>query len=364
VTYAPGLGLLDRDDLTAPSVWLDWDQYLRWLSGKLRTTHDYLGRVVRLPPPWAPGQHAAFIGPTGEGKTTHAVGVLETRKWVLALDPKGEDETLSASGYQRVGSLYRDSLRWRLAHRDDAAVWRKVWEDVDAGRPARVIIGGPADDDEQFTRLKQLISDAVDFCRYAGGWTQYCDEFEVASSRDMFALAPTINLSLITARRRKISVVNSYQAQAWVSKHAIRQARKAVLWQTGDRDMIRNVARAMGRDWRELAGIVDALDPFYSATVTRGPRWPVVLTRAPKVNLVSYAERTRRKMMRAKTPEQLGYGRCFICWKKIKPCGPGCWHRVAHRCRSCTPASTFYRPCPARRASTGRAGAGVPAAPG
>lgn len=285
MTYAPGLGqLAGRHDQDWPAVWLDWPDYLAWLSGKLRTTPDYLGRVVRLGPPWEPGQHMAFIGPTGEGKTTHAVGVLETRKYVLALDPKGEDETLTASGYVRVGSLYKDDLRWAARHREDARTWRKIWEDIDEGRPARVIIGGPADDDAQFTKLRELMSEAIDWCRYAGGWTQYCDEFEVASSRDMFDLARGINLGLITARRKAVSVVNSYQAQAWVSKHAIRQARKAVLWQTGDRDMIKNVAQAMGRNWQEMAVIIDQLPPFTSATICRGPRYPVVLTKCPKVN--------------------------------------------------------------------------------
>jgi len=284
VTYAPGLNLLDRRDQDWPVVWLDWPDYLAWLSGKMRTTHDHLGRVVRLGPPWKPGEHWAFIGPTGEGKTTHAVGVLETRKYVLALDPKGEDETLTASGYVRVGSLYKDDFRWAARHRDDAKIWRQIWKDIDEGRPARVIIGGPADDDAQFTKLRELMGEAVDWCRYAGGWTQYCDEFEVASSRDLFNLGRGINLGLITARRKAVSVVNSYQAQAWVSKHAIRQARKATLWQTGDRDMIKNVAQAMGRNWQEMAAIVDQLPPYTSATICRGPRYAVVLTRCPKVN--------------------------------------------------------------------------------
>jgi hypothetical protein len=283
VTAAPGLGLLDRPGHDWPVVWLDFPDYLDWLAGRLVTTADAFGRVVRLGPPWEPGQHWAFIGPTGEGKTTHAVKVLESRKYVLALDPKGEDETLSASGYVRVGSLYKDSLRWAATHREDARIWSKIWKDIDEGRPARVIIGGPADDDEQFSKLRELMGEAIDFCRYAGGWTQYCDEFEVASSPDLFGLGHGINLGLITARRKGVSVVNSYQAQAWVSKHAIRQARKATLWQTGDRDMIKNVAQAMGRNWQEMAVIIDQLPPFVSATICRGPRYPVVLTKCPKV---------------------------------------------------------------------------------
>lgn len=272
-------------DPGSPCVWLDWDHYLAWLSGKLVTTHDAAGGLVRLGRPWAPGEHMALIGPTGEGKTTHAVGMLDLRRYVLALDPKGEDETLSASGYLRVGSIWKSDLRWRIRHREDARTWDHIWRAIENRQPARVIVGGPANDDAEFTRLKALINEGVNWCRFVGGWTMYCDEFEVASSRDMFNLAPAVNLSLITARRKKISVVNSYQAQAWVSKHAIRQARRVVMWATGDRDMIQAVARGMGRSWQEAAALIDELPPYWTATIPRGKNGgPMVITHAPAVN--------------------------------------------------------------------------------
>ena len=85
----------------------------------------------RLPRPhaeeWKPGQHVALIGPTGEGKSTYAVGILALRKYVLALDPKGEDETLAASGYERL------------------TCWPppgKVRERIAQGGTARLIVGG------------------------------------------------------------------------------------------------------------------------------------------------------------------------------------------------------------------------------
>lgn len=266
-------------------IWLDWDKYLAWLAGKLHTATDAYGEPVKLGPPWKPGEHMALIGPTGEGKTTHAIGVLGAcRKYVLALDPKGEDETLTASGYVRVGSIFKNDIRWKATHREDAKIWAAIWKRVEDGLDARVIVGGPANDDKEFTRLRALMSEAVQFCRYAGGWTQYCDEFEIASSRDMFNLAPTINLGLISARRKGISIVNSYQAQAWVSTHAIRQARRVVMWPTGARNMIQNVAEGMGRDWRQVAEVVDQLPAYHTVTIPRGKRGgPMVLTHAPKV---------------------------------------------------------------------------------
>src|ERR1700727_3046512 len=113
-------------DLSQPVVWLDWNEYLAWLSGRLTHKVTAWGEDVKLGPPWQPGEHMALDGPTGEGKTTHAVGILGLRKYVLALDPKGEDETLSASGYQRVRSIWQDSARWRIAHRQDARIWADI----------------------------------------------------------------------------------------------------------------------------------------------------------------------------------------------------------------------------------------------
>ena len=272
-------------DLGPPVAWLDWPDYLRWLQGQLGHTVAAWGERIELPKPPEPGQHEAHIGPTGEGKSTHCVGRLAVRKWVLALDAKGGDETLSASGYVRVRSLYQPRLSWRIANRDDARTWDQIWRNIEQGRPARVIVGGPADDDQQMTALRELLSEAVAFCRYAGGWTFYLDEFEVMSSREIFNLARLINHMLISARHKGISVLTSYQAQAWVSMHAVRQARRAVMWPTGDRDMIIKVARAMGRDQHQLAEAIDALPAFHTVTIPRGPRsGPMLITSAPRLD--------------------------------------------------------------------------------
>lgn len=75
----------EREQLVVGLPWDQFRRYIRWA--------------------WKPGQHFALIGPTGEGKTTFASGILEDRRWVLALDPKGEDDTLTQSGFQRVSCL-------------------------------------------------------------------------------------------------------------------------------------------------------------------------------------------------------------------------------------------------------------------
>jgi hypothetical protein len=272
-----------RNELSQPVVWLDWEQYLAWLNGRLVSTTTAWGEKVRLGPPWQPGEHMALDGPTGEGKTTHAVGILAARKYVLALDPKGEDETLSASGYVRVRSMWQDSLRWKLANRQDARTWADIHKRIDAGLDARVIVGGGSDSDEQDVALQRLMRDAISNARHDGGWTLYVDEFELLSSQRMFNQGPRIERMLITARRKKTSVVTTFQAPAWISQHAIRQARSAVKWRTGDPDMIKKLAQGMGREWRDVATALALLPKWHTVTIPRGSHDPMVITSAPEL---------------------------------------------------------------------------------
>lgn len=266
-----------------PVVWLEWDEYLAWLSGKLTSIVTAWGERVRLGPPWQPGEHFALDGPTGEGKTTHAVGVLGLRNYVLALDPKGEDDTLSQSGYVRVRSIYRDSLRWRLSHRDDARTWDDIHKRIEAGLDARVIVGAGSRTVAEDVYNRALMSEALEYARQCGGWTLYVDEFELLSSPRMFGQGQQIERLLISARSAGTSVMTSFQAPAWISQHATRQSRRAVKWPTGDVDMIKKLAQAMGRNWREVGAMIDQLPPFHTATIPRGKRHPMVIASAPEL---------------------------------------------------------------------------------
>jgi hypothetical protein len=222
---------------------------------------------------WPPGAHGALIGPTGEGKTTVAVGMLKQRKWVLALDPKGEDDTLSASGYTRIET-------WPLERTREG---RQIREDIAAGLPARLIVGGAARTREEYDRLGQLMRSAVEGVRAEGGWTVYADEFQLLADRRMFAIDKEIEQLLIAARTRGTSVLTSFQAPAWVPKAGTRQASLAVIWGTRDRGMLKTVAEAMGRPWRDLEAMVDELPEYHVLMIPKRIREPLILTRAPKV---------------------------------------------------------------------------------
>jgi hypothetical protein len=210
------------------------------------------------------------------------VGILGLRKFVLALDPKGEDETLAASGYVRVRSLPQRGIASLTGK--DQKTWRDIHKRIEDGKDARVIVGGGSRTDAQDKALITLMGQAIDYCRYAGGWTLYVDEFEVLSSGRMFGLGPRIERMLNTARSQGTSVVTSFQAPAWVSKHATRQARRTVMWPVGDPDMIKTIAQGMGRNWKEIAAAADELPEWHTMTIPRSKSGgPLVLTSAPEL---------------------------------------------------------------------------------
>jgi hypothetical protein len=264
-------------------VYLDWDtEVVPWLTGRLRFV-DRDGQRVVLGPAWHPGMHWALVGPTGEGKSTLAVALLRLRSYVLALDPKGEDETLAASGYRRVTRLPGSPRPWWKFWVPADRFPRDIQRDLDEGRPVRLIVGGGARTDAEDVSLQKLMREAITYARHAGGWTLYVDEFELLSSQRMYNMGPLIERMLITARRAKSSIITAFQAAAWVSKHATRQATYCVLFKTRDRAMIKAVAESMGRDWKLLAIVVDQLPLYHVVIIPKDIRAPMVITRAPKL---------------------------------------------------------------------------------
>jgi hypothetical protein len=134
------------------------------------------------------------------------------------------------------------------------------------------------------TKHATLMATAIEAVRAEGGWTIYADEFQLLADRRMYGLDKEIEALLIAARSRGTSVVTAFQAPAWVPKAGTRQVTFAVMWPTRDRDMIKTVAEAMGRPWKELAEAVDELPPFHVLVIPKKIRAPMVITHAPKLS--------------------------------------------------------------------------------
>jgi len=232
---------------------LTWDQFLDWF------------RVH-----WRPGQHVALIGPTGAGKSTFATGILASRRYVLALDPKGGDSTLATlteQGYQRL-------TQWPLP--------REAWDAISEGRPARYIVGHITRTMAQHDQLAGMLGRVLEDVFELGGFTVYCDEFQLLADRQMMGLGKKVELLLIAARDRGSSVLNSYQAPAWVPTAASRQATWLVLWPTRDLDVVKKLAAIGGRDWRTVWSAMQQMPEFHVLVIGRNPRMPMIVTKAPR----------------------------------------------------------------------------------
>jgi len=260
-------------DFGGRGVVLGWPDFVAWLRGR-KADHEVFGERIELPPAWKPGQHWGHIGKTREGKTNFVLAkARETRKYVMVLDPKGNDPTLVKVGWPRVDGV--------PPHKRFP---RDIQKALDEGKqPVRLIVGVGTRTRESDAANRELMSQAVEYAREAGGWTLVVDEHQVASDPRMYRIGPDIARMAVSAASDKTSVEVCMQYVSWSEKAPIRQASLVSFWHSKSQDLFKRLALEIGRDWRELAAISDELPEFYVATVSDKSRSPVVVTKPPEI---------------------------------------------------------------------------------
>lgn len=269
---------LYRPSVSPGAIALTPGEFLAWARGELREL-----RGIKLPPPWEPGQHWAFLGKTREGKTNFVVWLCtELRMYVLALDPKGMDETLSAAPWQRVSTVPGGAAKPGLF----SAEWRRwgqLQRDLAEGYPVRLIAGVDSRTRAGDMANRQLMRDGIEYVREAGGWTLIIDEHQVMSDPRMFGLGADIARQAITSARDGVSLVTNMQFLAWVEKAGVRQSTLIGLCRTKDRDMIKLAASATGRPWQEIGQALDELPKYWWLILGDELRAPMLMVRPPRV---------------------------------------------------------------------------------
>ena len=227
-----------------------WDEFLAWFAKA-----------------WRPGQHVALIGVTGMGKSTFALGILQLRRYILALDAKGGDRTLASSGWDRL-------TEWPIPSR--------TWDQIEETGTGRFIVGFRTRSIADRVKLVALLRRCLEDSFELGGFTIYADEFQLLADRKLMNLGALIEEFLIAARDRGSSVVTSYQAPAWVPRAASRQASWIVLWPTRDEGVIKALAAIIGRPWQLVMQVMEEMPPHHVLVVGLDPRAPMVITKAPR----------------------------------------------------------------------------------
>jgi hypothetical protein len=219
---------------------------------------------------WKQGEHVALVAPTGQGKSTFAGGILQLRRWCLALDPKGGDDTIDAYGWPRL-------TKWPLSLKDR--------HDMRQGEPVRYVVGGRGRSPEQRATRRNLQVRVLQGVLKDGGWTIYCDDLQTLSDARFGAAADQIEELLILARGAKVSVVSAFQRPARVPRAAGDQATYFAVAYTRDVDVVNRIAEMMGRSAAEMRGAISALGDFKFGwlVVSRNPRDPLILTRPQKL---------------------------------------------------------------------------------
>lgn len=227
---------------------------------------------------WKPGSHVAIIAPTGQGKTTVLVSLLEScRSFVLGFDPKGGDDTLAKTKFPRL-------TRWPPSSKDYDRMARR--------EPVKYLVGPKVLRRRDRPGLIDVQRQALEGAFDDGGWTVAIDELQIAA--DKMGQADSIDELLIAARTRKVSVVSLFQRPAHVPRAAYEMASWIFLGLTLDVDTINRLAEIVGRPKYEIRGAVNGLaSADYSWLVLpNNPRRPMVLTlpreagRSPRVEPV------------------------------------------------------------------------------
>ena len=226
--------------------------------------------LERMAADWMPGEHWAFIVPTGGGKSTLAAGIASTRKYCLAFDTKGGDETLKKLRWERL-------TKWPPTREDR--------RDMADGKKFQRLVGStdksPEGKLKRYALCKRIISDVM----IEGGWTILATDAKVLMHPKFGALWSDIEELLLLARDVKVSVLTDMQRVSGQPRETSDQATWLAVGYTRDRDAVGRMSEMMGRSAGEIRGAMDALGdlPYGFLIVNRDPRRPIILTRANKL---------------------------------------------------------------------------------
>jgi hypothetical protein len=221
---------------------------------------------------WRPGEHVGLCGPTGEGKTTFAGGVLLDRRYVCVADPKGGDETLAALDLRRLNAWPGAKGMAKMLERDEKE-----------GRKSHYVLGPIVQIGADLPKLRAAIADGLDGVFDMGGWTFYLDEAQVAADRRLMNLAGKVDKLLVAARSKGVSVVLSFQQPRWVTGATLTQPTWFAVTGTRDTDTVNRLGELMGRPKAEIRGALKGLDRYCWLIVGRNPREPLIVTKPDKI---------------------------------------------------------------------------------
>ena len=193
---------------------------------------------------WRPGQHLTILGPTGTGKTTLMLALVERRDPALIIATKRRDagiRRLERDGWQIVDTVeeLRKAARGSFAER--------YFEGEP--RPRRLVLWSSPPGSIRARRKAQAeeIRRALDFAYSSGRWTVAVDE-SLYLIQDL-KLEPEMRALWHEGRSSGVSLVCATQRPAWLPRSGYSAASVLLMFSSNDAN---DVARL-----RDIGGAVD-----------------------------------------------------------------------------------------------------------
>lgn len=190
---------------------------------------------------WQQGEHVTLIGPTGRGKTTLALQLMERRTYTVTMACKPKDPLISALVIDRGQTLIQD---WPPPEPRDLYNRVVFWPPI--GKMKHVGL--------QKRRFASALMDIYE----AGGWCVYFDEARYLTQ--FLNLQSLAELLWLQGRSLGISLVCSTQRPYWIPLSAYDQATHLFIWRDSDERNIKRLCEMASVDNATIREAISSLD--------------------------------------------------------------------------------------------------------
>lgn len=208
-------------------------------AGYVEPWEQFLGSTFK----WRQGEHVAFCGPTGVGKSTLGLAFLPLREWVVVICTKPRDSTIDSlkrEGYKVLRQWPPNPAMLEPGKSHRFVLWPKFQRTADQAAQAANIRNC----------LEQVFTD--------GAWTVFLDEQQYIS--EDLGCRDLVRLLYKQGRSLQVSLVAGNQRPRWVPRETWTEATHLLLFKTGDRE-----------DLKALSGLGVASSDAIKATVPHLP---------------------------------------------------------------------------------------------
>lgn len=189
---------------------------------------------------WEQHEHMAMIGPTGGGKTTLALLLLEQRDFVCALGTKPKDPVLD------------------LLHKNKGYRKMKTWKDYDPELVPKRLLWPDATDLYSMFRQQKEFRKAMYSIYHQGGWCIYIDELWYIIHH--LKLELEVRTFLQQARALHIPLVALTQRPAYIPLEVYDQSTHLFFWLDNDEHNLKRISGISYRSAKLVREIVSTLD--------------------------------------------------------------------------------------------------------